>query len=184
VQEAWWKRYAPNPYRWFLRRRHLGFTLDVGCGLGRCLAYLRGHGVGIDHNAEFVRRCRERGFTAFTPEEFAASELGAPARFDALLASHVVEHLDDAEAAALLRTYVSSVRPGGRVLLITPQERGHAGDPTHVAFTDHERLARLCAGAGLEVQAERSFPLPRWGGRWFVYNEFVLEARVPTTPTG
>ena len=112
VQGARWKRYAPNPYRWFLRRQHLGFTLDLGCGVGRTLDYLRGDGVGIDTNAEAVRRCRQRGFTAFTLDEFAASPFARPGRFDALLAAHVVEHLDAATSAALLPSYVPFVRPG------------------------------------------------------------------------
>ncbi len=179
VQGAWWKRYAPNPYRWFLRHRHLGFTLDVGCGVGRGLDYLRGDGVGIDHNADAVRRCRERGFTAFTPAEFASSPFAAPGRFDALLSAHVIEHLDPEAAAALLPTYVPYVRPGGRVLLITPQERGFASDATHLTFTDDDALARLCTDAGLLVRSRRSFPLPRRAGRWFIYNEFIVEASVP-----
>ncbi len=179
VQGAWWKRFAPNPYRWFLRHQHLGFTLDVGCGVGRGLEYLRGDGVGIDHNPEAVRRCRERGFTAFTPEEFLASPFATPGRFDALLSAHVVEHLTPERALDLLRTNAGYVRPGGRVLLITPQERGFASDPTHVTFTDGDALAGLCREAGLLVRGQRSFPLPRRAGTLFVYNEFIVDATVP-----
>jgi SAM-dependent methyltransferase len=182
VQGAWWKRYAPNPYRWFLRHQRLGFTLDVGCGVGRTLDYLRGDGVGIDTNAEAVRRCRQRGFTAFTLDEFATTAFAQPGRFDALLSAHVVEHLDGEAADGLLPGYVRFVRPGGRVLLITPQERGFASDPTHVTFTDDRRLAELCTNAGLLVRSRRSFPLPRWAGRWFIYNEFIVDAKVPAAP--
>ncbi len=34
---AAWKRYldVQAPYRWNLSRLNLGFTLDVGCGIGR-----------------------------------------------------------------------------------------------------------------------------------------------------
>jgi 2-polyprenyl-3-methyl-5-hydroxy-6-metoxy-1,4-benzoquinol methylase len=179
VQGARWKRYAPNPYRWFIRHQNLGFTLDVGCGIGRGLDYLRGEGVGIDHNRNAVRRCRQRGFTAFTPEEFRSSPFAVTGRFDALLSAHVLEHLEHRDAAALLRTYVPYVRPGGRVLLITPQERGYASDPTHMTYTDDDALADLGAATGLLVRRRRSFPLPRWAGRWFVYNEFIVEATVP-----
>jgi SAM-dependent methyltransferase len=182
VQGAWWKRYAPNPYRWFLRRLHLGFTLDVGCGIGRGLDYLGGNGVGIDHNAEAVRRCRERGFTAYTADEFTATPFAIAGRFDALLSAHVIEHLDTDDAAALLPTYLPFVRAGGRVVLVTPQERGFASDPTHVTFTDDDRLAELCTDAGLLVRSRRSFPLPRPAGRWFIYNEFIVEAKVPAGP--
>jgi SAM-dependent methyltransferase len=182
VQGAWWKRVAPNPYRWFLRHQHLGFTLDVGCGVGRGLDYLRGDGVGVDHNVEAVRRCRERGFTAFTAAEFTSTPFAVPGRFDALLSAHVIEHLDADGAGSLLNTYLPFVRPCGRVLLITPQERGFASDPTHVTFTDDARLADLCTSAGLLVRSRRSFPLPRRAGPWFVYNEFIVDAKVPAGP--
>jgi SAM-dependent methyltransferase len=179
VQGARWKRYVPNPYQWFLRRQHLGFTLDVGSGIGRSLGYLRGHGVGVEHNPDSVRVCRERGFTAFLPEEFLASEFAVPGRFDSLLSAHVIEHLTPAEAGDLLDTYLPFVRTGGTVLLITPQERGFTTMPTHITFTDTAALGRLCTRAGLLVRRSRSFPLPRFAGRWFTYNEFVVEATVP-----
>ena len=182
TQGAAWKRFTPNPYRWYLRRQHLGFTLDVGCGIGRGLEYLRGNGVGVDHNPAAVARCRERGFRAYTPEEFVASPDATASRFDALLAAHVVEHLEPEAAESLLRTYLPYVRPGGRVLLITPQERGYASDPTHVTYTDEEALSQLCGRVGLLVRNRRSYPLPRRAGRLFVYNEFIVSARKPVGP--
>jgi SAM-dependent methyltransferase len=184
LQGARWKRYVPNPYRWFLRRQRLGFTLDVGCGIGRGLGYLDGHGVGVEHNPASVRICRERGFTAYLPDEFLASEYATPGRFDALLSAHVIEHLTPADAADMLATYLPFVRAGGQVLLITPQERGFATMPTHITFTDDDALTRLCTDAGLLVRRTRSFPLPRAAGKWFTYNEFVTHATVPAGRAG
>ena len=43
----------------------------------------------------------------------------------------------------MLRTYLPMVRAGGRVVLITPQERGYRFDPTHVRWSDHAVLAEL-----------------------------------------
>src|SRR4051794_23992292 len=70
-----WKRLldVQAPYRWNLRRLDLGFTLDVGCGLGRNLEHLGGNGVGIDHNDACVAACRARGLTAYGPAEFEQS---------------------------------------------------------------------------------------------------------------
>jgi SAM-dependent methyltransferase len=176
---ARWKRWldVQAPYRWNLRRQGLGRTLDVGCGIGRNLGSLPPGSVGVDHNKESVAECRRRGLTAFTTEEWEAGARADHEHFDSLLLAHVIEHLDD--PAALLSEYVASVRPGGAVFLVCPQERGYASDPTHVTFTDGRALTSLARGAGLDPGSWFSFPLPRWAGRIFVYNEFCLLAHVP-----
>lgn len=175
LQTAWWKRLIPvqAPYRWNLRRLRPGFILEVGCGLGRNLGHLDGLGVGVDHNEELVAAARARGFSAYTPAEFMESEFACVGRFDALLASHLVEHLEPAEASALLRTYLPFVRRGGQVIVFTPQERGFGADPTHVWFAAFEEVRSLFVDLDLEAGRSYSFPLPRRFGRAFVYNEFV-----------
>ncbi|OMQ15099.1 methyltransferase type 11, partial [Modestobacter sp. VKM Ac-2676] len=155
-------------------------TLDLGCGLGRNLAHLDGNGVGIDHNPSSVAAARARGLIAFTSEEFPQTRYAVPGAFDSLLAAHLVEHIDRELALRLLRDHLRYVRPGGRVVLICPQERGYASDETHVRFVDFAELVDLCRELGLTVERRWSFPFPRWAGRFFTYNEFVLLARVPT----
>ena len=91
--------------------------------------------------------------------------------------------MSPAEAARLLADYLPYVRPGGQVVLITPQEAGYRSDATHVTFTDLEALAKLVTSLGLEITTRYSFPLPRPAGRVFKYNEFVLLARVPERAT-
>lgn len=171
-----WKRFVPDPYRWNIRRLRLGRMLDIGCGIGRCLSFNGGIGVGVDHNPTSVDVCRRRGFEAYTPDEFDAVDHG---RFDSLLLSHVLEHTDPDAGRALLDRYLPFVRPGGRVVLITPQEAGMRSDPTHVRLLDraalHEELAAL---GSVEVRA-RSFPFPEPVGRVFRYNENVAVGRLP-----
>ena len=177
---ARWKRAldVQRPYRWNLRRLEPGFTLDLGCGLGRNLAHLDGNGVGIDHNPTSIAACRAAGLEAYTPEEFTASDRATAGAFDSLLAAHLVEHLPWAEAVALVGDYLRFVRPGGKVILITPQARGYASDATHVTYVDAAALERMAGELGLSVERSFSFPFP-WPvvGRAFTYNEFVLVAR-------
>lgn len=178
-ESVWWKRLldVQLPYRLHLRRLKLGFVLDVGCGLGRNLTNLGGTGVGVDPNADAIAICKSRGLVAFTPDELAASPYAQPGRFDTLLISHVLEHLSDHDALALIARYLPLVRAGGRAVFITPQEAGYRSDPTHVEFVDLARLEGLARAAGLRPVAGYSFPFPRPVGRWFKYNEFVLIAR-------
>jgi SAM-dependent methyltransferase len=170
---------AQTPYRWNVRRLDLGWTLDVGCGIGRNLDHLGGHGVGVDHNADSVAQARARGLIAFTVADFFASRFAEADAFDSLLAAHLVEHLIPGDAADILRGYLKFVRPGGRAVFITPQEKGYASDGTHVTWSDFTQLRRLADDLGLQVEREYSFPLPRNAGRFFTYNEFVLVARLP-----
>jgi 2-polyprenyl-3-methyl-5-hydroxy-6-metoxy-1,4-benzoquinol methylase len=181
LELASWKRLldVQAPYRWNVRRLCPGRVLDVGCGVGRNLAHLSGRAVGVDHNAHSVAVARERGCTAFTPDDLASSGNAEPGSYDTLLAAHLLEHLGEPEATGLLRSYLPLVRPGGRVVLITPQERGWASDATHVRWVDFAELQRTSASLGLLGDTQLSFPFPRPVGRLFRYNEFVHVATVP-----
>jgi glycosyltransferase involved in cell wall biosynthesis/SAM-dependent methyltransferase len=181
LQCSWWKGLldVQRPYRWNLRRLRLGFVIDVGCGIGRNLQNLGGQAVGVDHNPDAVRIAQRRGFDAFLPAAFHASRYAIPDRFDSLLLSHVAEHLPFEETVGLLLEYLQFVRRGGRVVIETPQEFGFRSDHTHVHFVDFRELAHLARAAGLKPQSLYSFPFPRFMGRLFKYNEFVLVARKP-----
>lgn len=180
-QRLWWKRllHVQAPYHWNLRRQGLGRTLDVGCGIGRNLAVLPPGSVGVDHNAQAVALACSMGYQAYTVQEFLHGGLAVPAAFDGLLLAHVIEHLSRVKALRLLGEYLPFVRPGGRVFLVCPQERGYASDPTHTWFAQDSDLAHLAAAAGLELERTFSFPFPRMAGKLFIYNEFCVTARVP-----
>jgi SAM-dependent methyltransferase len=104
-------------------------------------------------------------------------------RFDLVLMSHVLEHLDDpaAELAAIRQV----LAPGGAIFLEVPNRAGHLGLPiddnrSHLHFFSANSLARLLSDGGLEVLATetgarldaryadslrvtaRAFALPAW----------------------
>jgi SAM-dependent methyltransferase len=164
------------PYQLALQRFRLGRTLDVGCGSGRNLGSLGQGSVGVDHNETLVAVAREAGHAAYTVEDFQAQRF---APFEALLFAHVLEHMDRRSGVGLVRDYLPHLEPGGRVLFICPQERGYASDPTHVQFLDGPDLISLAQEAGLQPGRWRSFPLPRWAGTWFTYNELHVLATSP-----
>ena len=168
-----------RPYRWNLRRLRPGFVLDIGCGIGRNLRHLDGNGVGVDHNVDCVEACRRDGLVAFTSVEFPASEYATDGRFDSLLFSHVLEHMTNDEASALVAEHLRFVRPGGRVIVMTPQARGQRSDSTHVALVDPAAVRRIAAAAGLGVVSISSFPFPPVVGAVFTHNETVSVLRAP-----
>ena len=169
-----------QPYRWKIRRIANGNVLEVGCGIGRNLNFLGSRAVGVDHNLMSIKVCRERGFTAYTPDEFLALPDTANRKFDTLLFSHVIEHLTFADARALLHTYVKHLSPGGKLIMICPQKRGFASDSTHVTYFDLDTLAQLAASIHCSELSRKSFPFPAVFGRWFTYNEWVHISISPT----
>jgi SAM-dependent methyltransferase len=182
LQTTAWKRWldVQAPFRWNLRRLDPGFTLEIGCGIGRNLQHLPGQSVGIDINEHCVRAATARGLTAFTPDEFRRStEYNRRDRFDTILLAHVAEHMIEDQVVTLLQEYEALLRFGGRLILMTPQEAGFRSDPTHVQLMDFASLARVSARLGFQPEQAFSFPFPRWAGRWFTYNEFVVVSRKP-----
>jgi SAM-dependent methyltransferase len=179
LQHAPWKRWldVQAPYRWNLRRLRPGFTLEVGCGIGRNLQHLGGNGVGLDHNAYSVAEARRLGLRAFTPDEFRVSPFARPDSFDSLLLSHVAEHMPRSTLVSLLTEHLAYVRREGRLILITPQEVGYRSDASHMEFLDFEALRAVTEALGLRTERQYSFPFPRPFGRIFIYNEFVSVSR-------
>lgn len=134
-------------------------------------------GVGVDHNAHSVGIARQRGLRAYLPDEFAESEWNRPGRFDSLLLAHVAEHLPKSEAQDLLERYLPNVKPGGKVIVIVPQQAGFRADDSHVRRVGAAELSELAEALGLRIARIYSYPFPEWVGRLFVHNETVMVCR-------
>lgn len=141
--------------------------------------HLDGHGVGVDINPHSIEVARQQGLTAYTSAEFETSDDAIVGGYDSLLLVHVLEHMTAGEASTLLGTYLLYLRPGGRVVVIVPQEAGFRSDPTHINFLDLDDLDQLEVEHGLVREAGYSFPLPRFAGRVFTHNETVVLSRKP-----
>lgn len=177
---ARWKRLlnVQAPYRRRLRRYNLGVTLDVGCGIGRNLPALTEGSHGVDHNPDSIRFAHGLGLSACTTDYLVAYPDHHVGRYDSLLFAHVLEHMTRAEGEALVGEYLRYLKPGGRVLLICPQERGYRSDETHVEYLDGADLQGMAREAGLIPEPPSSFPLPKRAGRWFTYNETHVLSRL------
>lgn len=178
LEGARWKQMldVQRPYRWNLRRLQLGRTLDVGCGIGRNLEAFDDV-VGVDHNAESVEVARARGLRAWSTAEWPTCPDAVPESFDAMLLAHVLEHLDQPDADAVVTSYLPYLKPSARLVFICPQEKGWTTDATHVRFVDIPAMVATAERLGFAAEKAYSFPLPRAAGKLFTYNEFVVVAR-------
>ena len=146
-------------------------VLDLGCGRGEALQVFADAGLaprGVDSSAEMVARCRRAGLEAEEGdllEALAAVEEGSLA---AVSSFHVIEHLDPASVDRLVRLAARALRPGGRLILETPNPlsvlvaaRSFWLDPTHRRPVHPETLrlsAELAGFAEAELRFLRPYP--------------------------
>lgn len=95
-------------------------VLDVGCGIGTTLEFLQSQGfrktVGVDISEEMVRVTRAKAFQTYAVTAFGETSY----RFDLMLFSHVLEHLEFREVQSTLEFYFDRLNPGGQILVLTP----------------------------------------------------------------
>lgn len=116
-------------------------VVDLGSGRGEWLALLRDAGVpaaGVDSNHGFVAAGQARGLDLFHGDAVAHLTNLAPGSLDLVTAFHLIEHLDVETLLALLAAARQALRPGGCVLLETPNPTNlrmaacdFYNDPTH-----------------------------------------------------
>ena len=84
--------------------------------------------------------------------------------------------MTELEVIELLKIYLPLLKSKGKIIIITPQEKGYNSDPTHNQFMNFETLQRIAEKLNLNFIKKYSFPFPRIIGRFFRYNEFVFVA--------
>jgi SAM-dependent methyltransferase len=137
-----------------------GPVLDLGCGRGELLSVLEEAGVpayGVDTNADHVAACRARGLDVRHEEALAHLGCLEPASVGAITAIHLVEHLSLDALFELLALAARVVRPGGLLVLETPNPENLVVaassfylDPTHRRPLPPDLLAFLVGARGFD----------------------------------
>jgi ubiquinone/menaquinone biosynthesis C-methylase UbiE len=107
----------------FVRPRPEDRILDVGCGTARILRYLPvARYVGIDNNSRYISAARERyqNRGEFVVGDVGALSLNPSERFDIVLASGILHHIDDASAKGLLAVSARLLAKNGRMVIADP----------------------------------------------------------------
>lgn len=144
-----------------------GDLLEVGCGYGYLLDEARSffqRRVGTEFSSQAADRARETGAEVFVG---ALEQLLPEAQFDCVLATQVIEHVYD--PLSFLKNLVRHVKPGGHVVLATPDVGGALRKvmgrrwpsfkaPEHVIYFDFESLESLMLKAGVENVSRMPYP--------------------------
>lgn len=150
----------------YLRSMENGRLLDVGCGNGAMLESLEALGwevEGVDFDSLAVGCARKKGLRVHLGT-LAAQGL-PPGSFDAVISSHVIEHVPD--PLGLLRECHRILKPGGQLIFITPNAGGwghrlYGPDwrglepPRHLHIFTLESLAAIATAAGFTISNCRS----------------------------
>jgi 2-polyprenyl-3-methyl-5-hydroxy-6-metoxy-1,4-benzoquinol methylase len=173
-----------NNYFAFVRKdiepllpKRTGRVLEVGCGRGGTLAWLKATGrarwvVGIELFADAAAVARTKLDELHEGDVDQHIDILAPGSFDLILCLDVLEHLVDPWAT--LRRLQSLLRPGGQLIASLPNIRHHsvvlpllltgkwryetAGimDRTHLRFFSRATAIDLLQQAGLQLADELS----------------------------
>jgi O-antigen chain-terminating methyltransferase len=146
-----------------------GPVLDIGSGRNEWLELLHEHGIearGVDTNEAFVADAHARGLDAVQADALEYLNSVPDGSLGAVTAFHVAEHLDLESLLALLGRAARALRPGGLLLLETPNPTNiRVGasafyiDPTHLKPLHPQFLEFLVLREGF-VSAEVRYVHP------------------------
>jgi SAM-dependent methyltransferase len=162
---------------WSARRSAPALGLDLGCGDGSNLSWLRPrftHLYASDYN---LQRLLRAAALRIDVRLFMADISNYPTRensFDVIFFNHVLEHIPD--DATALREVRRILRPNGLLILGVPNEGSafwqlaYRLQPTMLTSSDHKHfytagsLAARCAAAGLTVKEVHhiGWGIPHW----------------------
>jgi O-antigen chain-terminating methyltransferase len=150
-----------------------GGVVDLGAGRGEWLLLLREIGVparGVDGNADFVDAGRCRGLAIDLEDGLTYLRRLAADSVDMVTAFHVIEHLAVEELLAIVDAARAVLRPGGCILLETPNPANLTtaacdfyNDPTHRSPLPSALMEYLLTAQGfvdVEVRAVHPKPVP------------------------
>lgn len=178
-------------------------VLELGFGQGFFMEEARQRGIrviGIDRDEYLVATARQAGFAAHRGDVSHVLDLISEP-VDAVLASHLIEHLSTDAVRRLMVHLAKVVRPGGRCLFVTPNFRDLRvatewfwHDPTHVRPYTPGCLSALVSPDQWSVEDEGLDPILwskqavgdvvrriRYGRHYGRSGRWILLSR-PTTP--
>jgi SAM-dependent methyltransferase len=110
--------------------RHLtnapGKVLEIGSGRGVMLRLMKEAGItayGLDSFEEAVNDCRGKGLDVVHSDALSHLATLPAASLGGIFCAHVIEHMQPAQAIELIRESYRVLKPGARIVIITPNPK-------------------------------------------------------------
>jgi len=142
----------PAYYEQILPANKHASILDFGCGFGQIMRALQSRGYtnvkGYDIEPAAVNHCRSSGLDVSVSQP-------KNDRFDLIILSHVLEHIDKKQIISQLRTIKSMLNNGGALFLCVPNAQSNTG--CYWAYEDFTHNTLFTAGSLLYVLQQAEF---------------------------
>lgn len=163
------------------------YVLDIGCGTARMLEFLPPLNYwGYDISSEYITAARERfgDRGQFFCKPFERTELAQLPRFNIVLASGLLHHLDDCAASDLISLAAKALKPDGRFISIdpcfvpdqNPIARWLIASDRGQNVRDEVGYRQLATGAFHDIQGTVHHRL------WIPYTQWIMDCRVARNP--
>jgi len=139
---------------------------DIGCGRGEFLELLKNNNIeciGVDSDIDMIDLCLKAGLRAKHEELF--NFMNSAIGYGGLFISHVIEHLNGDDAEKMIALGFVSLRPGGRMVIITPNPENISVmtkafwlDPTHIRPYPLALLCEMLKEAGFNIISSGGAP--------------------------
>jgi SAM-dependent methyltransferase len=166
----------------FVKARAGDNVLDIGCGTAELLDYLPPVNYwGFDISERYIEAARERYGERghFVCKLVDSSDLAQLPKFDIVIASGVIHHLDADAAINLFDLAKSALGPQGRFVSIDPVLCDKQ-NPVARMLVSYDRGQNVCDGAGYRRLASRSFETVSGVERhqkWIPYSHWIMECQ-------
>jgi SAM-dependent methyltransferase len=170
----------------FHERKGAGRLLDAGCNEGRGLRIYARNGFqveGLELNPTAAAVARESGFTIHVGD---TTDFAAPASYDVIVLSNVLEHAPDPKK--VLINLRRNLNPAGELWISCPNSRSWLRNafgrswinwhvPFHISHFSEETLRRLLADAGFQNTRTRQITPALWVTQSCIAWLFAKEGR-------
>lgn len=137
-----------------------GEALDLGCGRGEWLEFLRERGIsasGVDMDDSMLAACRALGLAACNQDAISRLQECPDQSMSLVTAFHLVEHLKSDQLRVMLKEAYRVLKPGGLLIAETPNPENLVVatssfyiDPSHERPIPPTLLSFLCEFAGFQ----------------------------------